>query len=116
VFVSYASGNPDIYLQRVGGRNPINLTADSPAADTAPSFSPDGERIAFSSERDAGGIFVMGSTGESVNRLTDFGYDPSWSPDGKEIVFSAGTVRTPGAESRPRTCGSCRLPGETSVS
>jgi Tol biopolymer transport system component len=95
VFVSDASGNPDIHLQRVGGRNSINLTADSPAADTAPSFSPDGERIAFSSERAAGGIFVMGSTGESVKRLTDFGYDPSWSPDGKEIVFSSGPGQNP---------------------
>jgi Tol biopolymer transport system component len=96
VFVSDASGNPDIYLQRVGGRNPIDLTADSPAADTAPAFSPDGERIAFRSEREGtGGIFVMGSTGESVKRLTDFGHDPAWSPDGKQIVFSSGDGQNP---------------------
>ena len=67
-------------------RNPINLTADSPARRHQPAFSPDGERIAFRSERDGGGIFVMGATGESVRRLTDFGYDPAWSPDGREIV------------------------------
>jgi Tol biopolymer transport system component len=95
VFVSDSSGNPDIYLQRVGGRNPVNLTPDSPAADTAPSFSPDGERVAFRSDRDGGGIFVMGSTGESVKRLTDFGYDPAWSPDGKQIVFSSGDGQNP---------------------
>jgi eukaryotic-like serine/threonine-protein kinase len=94
-YVSDASGNSDIYLQRVGGRNPINLTPDSPASDTVPAFSPDGERIAFCSERDGGGIFVMGSTGESVKRLTDFGYDPAWSPDGKRIVFSSGDGHDP---------------------
>jgi Tol biopolymer transport system component len=89
VYVSDATGGGDIYTQRVGGRNPVNLTADSAEADGEPAFSPDGERIAFSSERDGGGIFVMGSTGESVRRLTDFGHSPSWSPDGKQIVFSS---------------------------
>jgi Tol biopolymer transport system component len=95
VYVSEASGNPDIYLQRVGGRNPINLTADSVAAEASPAFSPDGERLAFRSDRDGGGIFVMGSTGESVKRLTDFGHDPAWSPDGARIVFSSADGQNP---------------------
>jgi len=101
-FVGHVSGNPDIYLQRVGGRNPVNLTNDSPEDDTAPAFSPDGERIAFRSERDGkGGIFVMGSTGESVRRLTDFGYDPAWSPDGRQIVFSNQNGQDPWSRTRP---------------
>jgi len=87
-YVGDATGNLDVYLQRVGGRNPVNLTPDSAEDDTAPAISPDGDQIAFRSERDGGGIFVMGSTGESVKRLTDFGHDPAWSPDGKLIVFS----------------------------
>src|SRR5207244_13006094 len=76
VYAGRASGNMDIYLQRVGGRNPVNLTKDSPGVDTQPAFSPDGEQIAFRSARNGGGIFVMGATGESVRRLTDFGYNP----------------------------------------
>jgi Tol biopolymer transport system component len=88
VYASRAAGNLDIYLQRVGGRNANNLTKDSPDDDTQPAFSPDGERIAFRSERQGGGIFVMGATGESVRRVTNFGYNPTWSPDSKKIVYS----------------------------
>jgi eukaryotic-like serine/threonine-protein kinase len=89
VYASRTAGNWDIYLLRIGGQNPINLTKGSPADDTQAVFSPDGDFIAFRSERDRGGIFVMGATGESVRRLTDFGYNPAWSPDGSQIVFAA---------------------------
>ena len=92
VYVSTESGNRDIYLQRVDGRGAINLTSDSPDADSEPAFSPDGSRVAFRSERDGGGIFLMGATGESVRRLTDFGHNPSWSPDGTRIVVSTAPI------------------------
>jgi Tol biopolymer transport system component len=82
------SGNADIYLQSVGGHNPINLTKDSLDDDTEPALSPDGEWIAFRSDRDGGGLFVMGRTGESVRRLTDHGFSPTWSPDGRQIAYS----------------------------
>jgi Tol biopolymer transport system component len=88
VYASRMSGNWDIYLQRVGGKNTINLTKDFAVDDVQPAFSPDGEHIAFRSEREGGGIFIMGATGESPRRLTDFGYYPAWAPNGKEIVCS----------------------------
>ncbi|HEX9149817.1 MAG TPA: hypothetical protein VF958_11705, partial [Thermoanaerobaculia bacterium] len=94
-FVSRETGNDDIYLQRVGGHNPINLTKDSTEDDTQPAFSPDGSTIAFRSERGGGGIFIMGATGESVRRLSDLGYNPSWSPDGKMIVVATEAVVNP---------------------
>jgi eukaryotic-like serine/threonine-protein kinase len=90
IYVSDEAGNADIWLQRVGGATAINLTRDSVAADTQPAFSPDGELIAFRSERDGGGLFLMGATGENVRRLTDQGYNPAWSPDGTEIVYATG--------------------------
>jgi Tol biopolymer transport system component len=91
-FVSSQSGNRDIYMQRVDGRTAINITADSPADDSEPAFSPDGSYLAFRSERDGGGIYVMGATGESPRRLTEFGQNPAWSPDGTKLVFATEEV------------------------
>jgi Tol biopolymer transport system component/serine/threonine protein kinase len=85
-------GKRDIFLRRVGGRNPVNLTENNLEDDIEAAFSPDGNRIAFRSSRDGGGIFLMGATGESVRRLTDFGYSPAWSPDGKQIVIATEGV------------------------
>jgi len=92
LYVSFASGNADIYLQRIGGHNALNLTPNSPSNDRSPVFSPDGQQIAFRSERDGGGILVMGATGESVRRVSDFGFNPSWSPDGKELAVSTQPI------------------------
>ena len=97
VYVKAAEKGSDIFLQRVGGGNPINLTPDTPWIDTQPSFSPDGQQIAFRSERAGGGIFVMGATGESVRRVTDSGFNPSWSPDGKELVLATEGILEPSA-------------------
>jgi hypothetical protein len=88
LYVKEEGGDLDIFWQRVGGGNPRNLTADSPVDDDQPAISPDGQRVAFRSEREGGGLFLMGATGESVVRLSQDGYDPAWSPDGQWIVFS----------------------------
>ncbi|HEV8264884.1 MAG TPA: protein kinase, partial [Gemmatimonadales bacterium] len=93
VYGGEAAGNRDIYLQSVGGQNAIDLTGDSPGDDDQPAFSPDGEQIAFRSEREGGGIFVMGRTGEAVRRVTRFGYKPTWSPDGTQLAFVTENVQ-----------------------
>ena len=88
VYASRASGVLDIYRKRIGGETRFNLTANSGSDDSQPAFSPDGEQIAFRSERDGGGIFIMGATGESVRRVTDSGFNPAWSPDGRRLVVA----------------------------
>jgi TolB protein len=89
VFAAMTNGNFDLFVQRVGGKVATLLTPNSPANDTEPTFSPDGERIAFHSERQPRGIYVMGATGENVRRVVEGGYHPTWSPDGKEIAYSS---------------------------
>jgi serine/threonine protein kinase len=95
VYASRISSNWDIYLQRVDGQKAINLTADAVEDDTEPRFSPDGSQVAFRSERSGGGLFVMGATGESVRRISTFGYNPSWSPEGKRVVCATERVDDP---------------------
>ena len=92
VYAGQPRGNRDILLQSITGQTSINLTHDSPADDDQPAFSPDGERIAFRSARDGGGLFVMGRTGEQVRRVTDRGFRPTWSPDGLRIAFVTENV------------------------
>ena len=68
------------------------LTNNS-AMDDRPAWSPDGRRIAFSSNRDGKKeIYVMDVDGSNVKRITNNLADdvnPSWSPDGSRIVFDS---------------------------
>jgi Tol biopolymer transport system component len=91
-YATDAGGSWDIYAQRVGGRNPVPVVADPNIDERWPAFSPDGKMIAFN--HGGGGIFIVGATGESVKRLSDFGAHPAWSPDGQRIVFSTEEVYT----------------------
>ena len=101
-FVSKRDGNFEIYVMDADGVNQRRLT-DNPAKDLAPSWSPDGRRIAFISERDGHAhrripgrftseIYVMNADGNNQLNLTNNPHDdrsPSWSPDGKRIVFES---------------------------
>ena len=95
IYTGGVLGSRDIYLLRVGGARAINLTAGSKADNEQGRFSPTGDHIVFRSNRDGGGLFVMGATGESVKRLTTAGFDPAWSPDSRFIVYSTEGVIDP---------------------
>ena len=63
------------------------------AADVSPSWSPDGQHIAFVSDRDVNHeIYVMDSDGSNLRRLTQHSARAlrlSWSPDGQHIAFDS---------------------------
>ncbi len=99
-YTSRARGSWDIYVQRVGGHNPTVVAGDPERQESAPAFSPDGQRLAFHEEDADGGIFIVGATGESSRRLTDTGFHPAWSPDGRAIVYGTESVTDRGPSGR----------------
>ena len=84
------SPNPDLYIKHAMGTAVTQLTAD-PASDIHPAFSPDGQRVAFSSNRSGNwDIWIIGTDGRQPVQVTQGPADevhPSWSPDGQRLVF-----------------------------
>ena len=96
------SGDEEIYVANADGSGITALTHDA-YLDSAPTWSPDGTRIAWESMRDGGGdreIFVMDADGSNVVQLTDNALHdegPAWSPDGRLITFTrSATEAAPG--------------------
>ncbi|MFW2349875.1 amidohydrolase family protein [Qipengyuania sp.] len=80
----------DIYTMPIAGGTPTRI-AEGLAWEVQPRFSPDGRRIAFTSDRGGGdNIWIMNADGSDKRQLTkeDFRLlnQASWSPDGNYIV------------------------------
>jgi eukaryotic-like serine/threonine-protein kinase len=92
VYASQEAGNWDLWQETSGRRERINLTQESQVDDTQPAFSPDGKQIAFRSERDGGGLFIIELASKSVRKISNAGFNPTWSADGTEIAYGKLSV------------------------
>jgi len=87
------SGNPDIHRMSTEGESLVPLTkGPAGAVNVEPIMSPQGDKIAFSSNRSGHPmIYVMNSNGGDIKRVTfagQYNSSPAWSPDGKKIAFA----------------------------
>lgn len=82
----------DIYTVPSAGGNATRLTS-GPAYESTPVWSPSGDRIAYSSDRNGGkDIYIIPSKGGASTRLTfnSVAETPeAFSPDGKNVIYSA---------------------------
>lgn len=80
----------DIYTMPIAGGSPVRI-AEGLAWEVQPRFSPDGKRIAFTSDRGGGdNIWIMNRDGSDKRQVTKEEFrllnQPSWSPDGRYVV------------------------------
>lgn len=88
---------PDLYVMRSDGTD-VHRVLSFRAVESAPAWSPAGDRILFSSDRS--GVFdlyTVAPDGTDLRRITNHGgaggyaWVPRWSPDASRVVFYSGT-------------------------
>jgi len=89
--IAFESG-AQIYLMNADGSNQTQLT--NTGSNGYPSFSEDGSKIAFTSDRDGNHeIYLMNADGSHQTRLINNAgddFNPSFSGDGSKIAFTSG--------------------------
>lgn len=101
-YASYTNG-PDIFLTLLDGRPATRPAHAGDAANHSPAISPDGTRIAFTSNQ--GGqtgyvdVWVVNRDGTGLKNLTpntprSSEGAPTWSPNGQQIAFTSDRTGT----------------------
>ncbi|HWB24864.1 MAG TPA: PDZ domain-containing protein [Chitinophagaceae bacterium] len=88
----------DIWIVSKSGGDARRITS-TPAVEANPHFSPDGQWLAFSSDRSGvPQVYIVPVTGGDPTRLTWYpsgSYPRGWSPDGKRVIYACGRETAP---------------------
>jgi len=99
-FASDRDKSVHIYTIKPDGADIQATSSDNRTTDMLPAWSPNGAKIAFSSNQSGKyEIWEMNSDGSGRTRLTDLktrSSMPRWSPDGSRIVFSGQVINSEG--------------------
>ena len=98
--------NNDLYTLRLDGSKPVNRSADNPANDSNPLYSPDGKQLAWVQQRirgfyaDRGRLMLLDRAAASAREVFPewdrSAGDLVWAPDSRSLygaIDDAGTVR-----------------------
>jgi len=99
VYVAEERGQVDLFVGRVAAGEKIRLTNDE-ARETDPTFSPDGDRIAFTrlhSDTAVPEVCLVPSLGGSIVPVLEGATHPAWSPDGRRLAFVLSQTGDPPA-------------------
>ncbi len=88
----------DLWTAPISGGRALRITSTA-AVESGPYFSPDGESIAFTSNRSGvDAVYVVSADGGTPRRLTWYPADSfarGWSPDGSQVLYASTRETAP---------------------